>query len=390
MTRYPLAAGSWDDREVKAMQRVIRSGQFTMGENVRRFEERFARFVGSRHAVMVNSGSSANLLAVGAMHYRRRQPWRRGDEVIVPSLSWSTTFFPVHQYGMRLVFVDIDPATLNLDPGRLAKARSARTRGVFVPSILGNPANLDVIREFCERHGLDMLEDNCESMGATLGGKQAGTFGLMGTFSCFYSHHISTMEGGLVVTDDEELRDIVVSMRAHGWTRHLAARNKIVRKRKDPFDESFRFVLPGYNLRPLELSGAIGLEQLRKLPSILRQRRRNARRFIQLLGSDDRFLLQQENGQSSWFGFAMTVPPGSRLRRRTVLDTFRRHGIEVRPVVTGNFLRNDVIRLLDHRVSGRTPGADLVHDQGFFLGNHAKDMSREFEALARALDALAL
>ena len=385
MTSYPLTAGSWDRREAAALQRVIKSGQFTMGGEVRRFEQRFAKAVGSRHAVMVNSGSSANLLAIAAMLYRRRGPWRRGDEVIVPALSWSTTYFPVHQHGLRLVFVDIDPTTPNLEPARLEAARSPRTRAVFVPNILGNPADLRAIQDFCSRHGLDFIEDNCESLGASLDGRQAGTFGLMGTFSTFYSHHISTMEGGVVVTDDEELRDILVCLRAHGWTRQLGAGNKVARKGRDPFAESFRFVLPGYNVRPLELSGAVGVEQLRKLPAILRQRRANARVFRELFGDDARFQPQVEHGRSSWFGFALTVRGSGRNARRGMLAALRKAGVEVRPVVAGNFLRNDVIARLDHRVVGAMPGADAVHDRGFFLGNHPYDLGKELRVAHRAL-----
>lgn len=381
---YSLSSSTWDQRELDALQRVIASGQFTMGENVRRFEEDFARFVGSKYAVMVNSGSSANLLAVAAPHYRRRNPWKPGDEVIVPSLSWSTTYFPVHQYGMKLVFVDIDGETLNLDPRHLKKAVSRRTRAVFVPHILGNPAAMDEIGAFCETNGLELLEDTCESLGARVGGKQAGSLGLMGTYSTFYSHHITTMEGGVVVTDDEETHHILLSLRAHGWTRHLPKENRVTKKSDDLFVESFRFVLPGYNLRPTELNGAVGVEQVKKLPEIVRVRRRNAQRFRAMFEDDARFQLQRENGESSWFGFSMILRDNAPARSK-VLDALRSKGIEVRPVVSGNFLQNDVVRLLNRRVVGRHAQSQRVHRNGFFVGNHAYDLAPQFTQLQEVL-----
>src|SRR5512134_2985947 len=202
---YELASSSWGEEEIAAMHRVIASGMFTMGENVRRFEAAFAEKFGSRHALMVSSGSTANLVGIAALFYRKERPLQRGDEVIVPAISWSTTYYPLQQYGLRLRFVDVQLDTLNMDVSRLEEALTPRTRMVMGISILGNPAALDVMRAFCDRHGLYFFEDNCESLGATLNGRLCGTFGDIGTFSTFYSHHISTMEGGLLVTNDMEI-----------------------------------------------------------------------------------------------------------------------------------------------------------------------------------------
>ena len=185
---YPLASSSWDEAELNAIQKVIATGNYTMGQHVAQFEKDFALKFDSRYAVMVNSGSSANLLAIAALFYKKEKPLHRGDEVIVPSLSWSTTFFPVSQYGLKLVFVDIDLSTLNIDVTQLEAALSEKTRAVFVPNILGNPADLVKIKQFCDAHDLYLIEDNCESMGATINNKQAGTFGICGTFSSYCNH----------------------------------------------------------------------------------------------------------------------------------------------------------------------------------------------------------
>jgi CDP-6-deoxy-D-xylo-4-hexulose-3-dehydrase len=213
---FPLATSSWDDAEHDAMQRVIASGRFTMGPLVAQFERDFAAQFGSAHAVMVNSGSSANLVAIAAAVLNPEIDLNPGDEVLVPAVSWATTYYPLHQYGLKLRFVDIDIDTLNMDLDLAEQAITERTKAVFAVNLLGNPNDFDRLQKLCDDHGLLLLEDNCESLGATFNGRAAGTFGAMGTFSTFYSHHIATMEGGVVLTDDERLYQMLVSLRAHG------------------------------------------------------------------------------------------------------------------------------------------------------------------------------
>jgi len=296
---YDLASSSWGKEEIAALHRVIESGRFTMGEHVERFEAAFRAKFGVKHALMVSSGSTANLVGVGALFYVKNRPLQRGDEVIVPAISWATTYYPLQQYGLRLRFVDVELDSLNMDVSRLEKALTPRTRMVVAVSILGNPCALDRLRAFCDRHGLILFEDNCESMGAMLNGKPAGTFGDIGTFSTFFSHHISTMEGGVIVTDNTELYHVARSLRAHGWTRDLPDDTTIYQKRDDDFFEAYRFILPGYNARPLELAGAVGVEQLKKLNAMLAARRKNAELFQRLFKADRRFIIQRENGESS-------------------------------------------------------------------------------------------
>ena len=267
--KFPLATASWGQEELDAMQRVIASGMYSMGANVRAFERDFAQYIGSQHCVMVNSGSSANLLMVAALFYTKNPKLKlqRGDEVIVPAVSWSTTYYPLYQYGLKIKFVDIDLHTLNYDLDQLEQAVTDKTRAIMAVNLLGNPNDFERINQIVGKRDIVLIEDNCESLGATYKGKQAGTFGVMGTFSTFFSHHISTMEGGLIVTDDEEMYQILLSLRAHGWTRNLPQQNHVCSdKSDDPFEESFRFVLPGYNVRPLEMEGALGVEQLKRAP----------------------------------------------------------------------------------------------------------------------------
>jgi len=384
-TKYELASSSWDQAELDAIARVIKSDSYTMGEQVAEFERAFAEKFGAKYAVMVNSGSSANLLAVAALFYKSDSPLKAGDEVIVPSLSWSTTYYPLHQYGLKQVFVDIDVETLNLDVMKLEAALSEKTRAIFIPNILGNPAALDEIDKFCKQHGLYLLEDNCESMGAELNNKSAGTFGLVGTFSTFFSHHIATMEGGVVTTDDEEIYHLLLCLRSHGWTRHLPEKNLLCKKDTNPFYESFRFILPGYNVRPTEMSGAIGLEQLKKLDSFVCERRKNAEYMRFIFESDPRFYLQKENGSSSWFGFSFVLKDGGKNQRDKIVDKLYRNGIAVRPVVSGNFLKNEVLKYMDHRIVGEHRSSELIDQNGFFVGNHHYEIKEQLDYLKEVL-----
>lgn len=386
---FPLATSTWDDAEYAALQEVIASGRFTMGPRVRDFEALCAETFGSAHAVMVNSGSSANLLAVAAAVLDPRIDLSPGDEVIVPAVSWATTYYPLHQYGLRLRFVDVDLDTLNLDLDALEAAVTPRTKAVFAVNLLGNPVDYVRLERIAQQHGLLILEDNCESMGARLDGRTAGTFGRMGTLSTFFSHHISTMEGGVVLTDDDELRQRLVSLRSHGWTRELAVDNVVHPKTGDAFDDLFRFVLPGFNVRPLEMSGALGIQQLAKFPDILAGRRANARLFTEAMGDlSEHVRLQRETGESSWFGFSLILEGALAGRRADVVRAADAAGIETRPVVAGNFTRNPVMSYLDAVVPESLPAADKVHVDGLFVGNHHYPVPTQIELLHDTLAAL--
>jgi CDP-6-deoxy-D-xylo-4-hexulose-3-dehydrase len=385
---YELSSTSWGREELDAMQRVLRSGRFTMGEQVRAFEEAFAARFGMKHAVMVNSGSSANLVGVAALFYRSWRPLQRGDEVIVPAISWATTFHPLQQYGLKLRFVDVELETLNMDPSKLEAALTPRTRMVVAVSILGNPAPLDRIQAFCDAHDLILFEDNCESLGASLNGRLCGTFGHLNTFSTFYSHHISTMEGGLLVTNDTEIDHLARAIRNHGWARDVPADSAINKGQRldDPFFEAYRFVVPGYNVRPLELAGAVGVEQLKKLDAMLAVRRRNAAHFVRLFKDDTRFIIQRENGSSSWFSFTMILKPESNLERTRVMDAMRHAGVEFRMITGGCFPHHAAVKFFDYVIVDNLDNATTAHERGFFVGNHPRDITAELDYLRSVLN----
>ncbi|GHT53134.1 CDP-4-keto-6-deoxy-D-glucose-3-dehydrase [Spirochaetia bacterium] len=384
--KYELALPSWDEKEIETAKQILDSGRTTMGEKVLQFEHEFALYNGAKYCVMVNSGSSANLLAVAALFYRKENPLKRGDEVIVPAVSWPTTYYPLQQYGLKLKFVDIDLRTLNYNLEQLQSAISKNTRMIVAVNLLGNPNDFAKINTMIAGTGIILLEDNCESLGAEFNGKKAGTFGIMGTYSSFFSHHISTMEGGMIVTDDEELYQILLCTRSHGWTRNLPKNNLISTPKSDnAFDELWRFLLPGYNVRPIEMMGAVGIEQLKKFPDFLEKRKANARVFINAFKDNPYFMIQQEISSSSWFGFSFIIKPEAHKTRKEIVDVLTTHNIEARPIVAGNFTKNEVMKFFDYELYGEMRNADYLDKNGFFVGNHHFDIADKIQYLSDVL-----
>ena len=246
-------------------------------------------------------------------------------------------------------------------------------------SILGNPAALDVMREFADANDLIFFEDNCESMDAELNGQKAGTFGDIGTFSTFFSHHISTIEGGVLTTDDGELNALARSIRNHGWTRGVPADAGVYQPTTDNFYEAYRFILPGYNVRPQEINGAVGIEQLKKLPSMTSARRQNQSLFQSLFQEDDRFIIQRENGISSSFSFTVILNPEYGFDRRQVMATLAECDIDFRIITGGCFPRHEVIKYFDYELVGEMTNGNIAHDRGFFVGNQPFDLRSQIE-----------
>ncbi len=333
----PLTASTWGPEERVAAIAVLDSGMTTMGAKTAEFERMYAEYCGTKYCVAVNSGSSANLLMVAAYTLRHGP-----GKVIVPAVGWSTSYSPFQQYGWKLIFVDIDRETLNYDVAQLWQATDHHQADLILAiNLLGNPNEFNSFPRKAQ-----ILEDNCESMGAMYHGKRTGSFGIMASHSTFYSHHICTMEGGLITTDDEEYYHALLSLRSHGWTRHLPEKNKLWAK-----PDKFSFILPGYNVRPTEMQSAIGIEQLKKLPAFIEQRRENAARFP--------LRTQKEIGRSSWYGFAVFEDDMNRVVGK----------YEMRPVVTGNFLRQPAITHYDYEVWGKLHNADWLHDRAVMIGN---------------------
>ncbi|MBI3854232.1 MAG: DegT/DnrJ/EryC1/StrS family aminotransferase [Planctomycetes bacterium] len=377
-----LHEATYDAEEIWEVLQCLLKTEVTLGPKVRKFEQEFAARFGHRHAVMVNSGSSANLLAVaGLADDATADRLKPGDEVIVPALCWSTTVWPLIQHQLVPVIVDPDLRTLNLDPAGIARAIGPKTRAIMPVPIYGNPCDMDAILEIAKKHNLTVLEDSCESLGATYGGRHVGSFGRAGTFSFYYSHHITTLEGGMVVTDDFELAETMRALRAHGWTREMERPKKHLDANPD-IHAKFLFVNLGYNLRATEPQAAMGSAQLRKLDRFIRIRADNAQYWLKELASLSEFfdfVSVTPRGNSSWFGFPMRVKPGAPFTARELMGHLQSRGIEMRPLNAGNIAVQPAIKRHPHRVVGDLPHANDIMKNGFTFGNH-----QHVDAAARA------
>ena len=377
MIKYPLAFSTWGTEEVEAIQKVIDTDMYTMGKHVKQFEDEFAQHFGSPHAVMVNSGSSANLLMLSLLKWK----YKLTGDIIVPVVGWATTYFPVVQNGFRLKFVDVDPNTWNIDVDKLKDAIDGNTCAIMAVNLLGNSCDYTRIKQLCDEHDIKLIEDNCESMGAMHDGKHTGTIGLAGSFSFFFSHHIQTMEGGMVLCQNEDDAQYMRSLRAHGWVRDLPADSHLYKKTGNSFNDNFIFATPGYNIRPLEMSGAIGSVQLKKWPLIEQTRMDNAKHFMNLFQDKPWCRIQRTVGHSSWFTFGIVLDGALKGRRAEIIKALDEAGIQNRPLASRNFLKQPVMRDLDHVVSGDMSAADDIHDNGFFVGNGSKGLIEELDKL---------
>jgi CDP-6-deoxy-D-xylo-4-hexulose-3-dehydrase len=384
---YSLTESTWGQEERNAAVGCINSGKLTMGFAVRQFEEDFARRVGSKYAVMCNSGSSANLLMLATLRYKSN-PLPEGCEIIVPAVSWGTTYFPIHQNNYIMKIVDINKDTLNIDIDEIEKNITNNTKAIFAVNLLGNPCDFDRLSDICRKHNLILIEDNCESMFATYKNKHCGTFGLMGTYSCFFSHHISTIEGGIVVTDDEECYQYLKSLRAHGWTRDLPDKNFVENKKGVLSDDLYNFIIPGFNFRPSELNAVIGIEQLKKLDDFVVNRTKNHSYFVDSMKAfGDVMDIQQtqEHGKNSYFAFAVTYKNTLLGHRNKLIDFFKENDIESRPIVAGNFAKKSAISKMKHVICGNLPNANLIDTEGMYFGNHSTEIFDKIDYLADTL-----
>jgi CDP-6-deoxy-D-xylo-4-hexulose-3-dehydrase len=382
---YPLAYSTWGKEEVEAIQKVIDTDMYTMGNHVKQFEQEFAELFNSPNAVMVNSGSSANLLMLSLLKWK----YRLTGDIIVPVVGWATTYFPIVQNGFKINFVDVDPNTWNIDTTKIEQAITPNTVAIMPVNLLGNSCDYKAIKEICFKHKLLLIEDNCESMGAKFDDQYTGTFGLAGSFSFFFSHHIQTMEGGMILCKHKDDADYLRSMRAHGWVRDLPDNSSLYKKTGNAFNDNFIFATPGYNLRPLEMSGAIGSVQLKKWNDIMKVRLENTKHFLNLFANKSWCRIQNEIGESSWFTFGMVLDGELKGRREEIIDALTNAGIQNRPLASRNFLKQPVMPNLDHIVSGTMDAANDIHDNGFFVGNGSIDIKEGIDKMYEIISGFA-
>ena len=378
-TRLPLSTPAYGPEEVIEALDSLLSTYVTMGKKVNTFESIFADYIGVDHGVMVNSGSSANLVALTAM--RSLGYLSPGDEIITPAVTWATTVYPIAQVGCIPVLVDVG-ADYNIDPYAIERAITPKTRAILPVHLMGNPCAMDAIMDIAVARNLLVIEDACEAHGAKVGDKMVGCIGDVGFFSFFFSHHISTIEGGMVVTSLSPLADACRSLRAFGWPREMELRDKVVAQYPD-IDPRFLFLNPGFNLRPTEIQGAFGMHQLPKLEGIIEQRRGNAAYFNEHLGQFTDLILPEERPDTRhvWFGYPITVKFGASFSREDLVGFLESKGLETRPIGTGNMANQPVMKQIEHRVDGTLEQAQYIDQNGFFFGVHEGLTEEQREAI---------
>jgi len=386
---FPLISNTTGEEELIAMVDTLLSTQLTLGPRVKEFEDAFARWVGAPYACMVNSGSSANLLAIAvACNPERKVYLRTGDEVLVPAVCWSTSVFPLMQNGLKPVFVDCDPRTMNMDLADMKRKITKATKGVVLVHVLGNSCPMEKCMDLCREHGLIVVEDTCESLGSLVrihgaAPKYLGTLGDFGSYSFYYSHHLTSGEGGMVVCNTVEDYNLVRCLRAHGWSRHRLD-VKECDARHPEIDSRFNFVNVGFNLRPLEVQAAMALVQLKDLQRANQQRRDNFKIIHDKIYSDPRYKGQfkifepAEGCDPAWFGLACLLDASLAHQQKEYLTYLSANAVENRPVISGNFARQPVLKLYDIHIDPHDlPGSEVIHQQGFFIGSHNQPISPE-------------
>jgi len=372
-TKIPLAVPQFgSDEVIEAMESLI-STWVTMGKKVKTFESQFSEYVGQKKGLMVNSGSSANLLALSSLsslNFKNRI--KPGDEVICPAVTWSTSVYPILNVGAKPVLVDVDINTLNVKPDTIEKAITPKTKGIMAVHLMGNPCETDKIKQIAERNDINLIEDCCEAHGAKIGNDSVGSFGIFSTFSFFLSHHITTIEGGMVLTSDDTVLDIATAQRAHGWIREMENSNEIAEEYPD-IDKRFLFYETGFNLRPTEIQGAFGVHQMKKLDTYVNFRRNVAKEWNKALSDFKEYLIlpeERENTTHSYFAYPITVKENAPFTKKEITEFLESELIETRPIAGGNLTEQPSAKLYDYRMDGELKSAKIIMRNSFFIGIH--------------------
>ncbi|MDC0488525.1 DegT/DnrJ/EryC1/StrS family aminotransferase [Pelagibacteraceae bacterium] len=372
---YSLTGDPFIKEDIIAGIKTLLNGQITMSSITKKFEKKFARYVGSKYALMVNSGSSANLLAFfSSINPKNKNKLKKDDECLIPAICWSTSLWPIVQAGLKPVFVDVDLNNFNFDIKKLEKKITTKTRAIMAVHVLGNSTNMSMLMKIANKYKLTLIEDTCESLGSKYNNKYLGTFGKFGTYSFYVSHQLIAGEGGMLVCNDYNDYKIAHTLRAHGWDRGL--------KKNSKFD--FNFINSGFNLRPLDLTAAIGLNQLKRLKRSNDIRTYNRNKIINSLLSSSKwknqftFFEPEKNLKPSWFGLPILLNKKFLKNKKSFLNKLNKNGVETRPIISGNFLNQPSINLykLNERRE-KFPAAQEIEDRGFFIGLHTKNIEKK-------------
>ena len=364
---YPLSLPTYDDKEVKQALDSMKNFKTTMWDKTLRFEKKFSKKVKSKYSVMVNSGSSSDLLMSFSLIDKNLKLLKPGDEVIIPILTWPTHIWSAMMAGLKVRLVDIDINTLNIDLNELKKNISKKTKAIFIVHALGNPCNMDEINRIAKKNNLLILEDCCEALGSKYAGKFVGNFGLAGSYSFFFSHHITTMEGGMIVTNDKKIFQNLKYLRSHGWKRDISSKKKPPEKK---IYKKFEFVNWGFNVRPTELQAGFGIEQLKKLNKFNSKRKKYFEIFKRNFKNNSNiyFPKVEKKSDPSWFSIPIIFRKNSGLNREKFIEFLEKKGIESRPIIVGNLTRHPVAKTFKEFKEKKFPNADYIHKNGLYIG----------------------
>jgi CDP-6-deoxy-D-xylo-4-hexulose-3-dehydrase len=382
---FPLVDSSYDNKEILNCIGILLGGQLTMGPCVKEFESEFSKFIDAPHSVMVNSGSSSNLLAWSAItNPARKRHLKLGSKVAVPAVCWSTSLWPIVQTGLVPVLVDVDPRTLNMSMSSFKLSlRKHNIKAVMMVHVLGNSTEMGELLNLVKENDLILVEDTCESLGSKYRGRYLGTLGDFGTFSFYFSHHMTTIEGGMIVVRSKEDYDLLKCLRTHGWSREQSNKEELESKHKN-IDSRFLFINMGYNLRPMEIQAAFGLEQIKRLEIMNANRCENVKKlkrsFIKhsLWKNQLQFPLPTKDLDPCWFGFPFLIKQELKGGRKKFTRDLLKRGIDTRPIISGNMALQPAVKIFNVDLSmGPFKGAQLIHERGFFVGCHSKPLDDE-------------
>jgi len=379
--KYSLLSDAFNEKDINEGINVLKSKKITISKITKNFEKYFAKKIGAKYALMTNSGSSSNLLALSALtnplNIKKITP---GSEVILPAICWSTSLWPIIQNNLKPIFVDVKIDTFNIDIDKIEKKITKKTKAIMIVHVLGTSTNMTKLMQLTKKYKLTLIEDTCESLGATYKKKQLGTFGRFGTYSFYYSHQITSGEGGMIVCNDSKDYNILKSLRSHGWSRDTLFHKNYSKKYKD-LDNRFLFIGPGFNLRPTEIQAAIAFNQFKRFNKMIKLRSDNRKKIINNLkkhknwNNQFEFVKIDKMIKPSWFGLPILIKD-KKINKKKFLEKLSKKGIENRPIISGNFLNQPASKLYnfsfkknDFKIS------DDIEKRGFFIGLHTKKIS---------------
>ena len=379
---YPLLQDPYRKKDLISAIKVIKTGHITIGANTRKFELLFRKKIKVKNSLMVNSGSSANLLALQCLinPYRKKR-LISGDQVLIPSLCWSTSLWPIVQSGLKPVFVDIDPNTLNINLNDLRKKISKKTKALMLVHVLGNSTNMDELIKILKERNIILIEDTCESLGSKFKQRYLGTFGDFSTFSFYSSHQISSGEGGMITCKSKEDYEIIKALRSHGWSRGLINEKKISKNNKH-LDSRFIFYNSGFNLRPTDIAAAIGMSQFKDMEKLKRLRNKNRDLLVKSLqksykiSTNLEFIQSNKNVFPSWFGIPILLKKKN--IKKKFLVKLEKNGVETRPIISGNFLKQPSIKKYNLLKNQKLKNSDVINERGFFIGLPTQKLTNTF------------